>query len=665
MFAVSPAIPLTANNPGSSGGGRVGVRYPSPFFDLAQSYIPQDLHSLFRWCRYYALTYGPIYTYVQKMASYGLTRLVFGKPRGDHSEEIFSANRDRWEGLLENKLDIYPTTQRLGMHYFTYGNGYSSIHFPFRRHLVCPKCRHSQLASEIPKRGYRWKDFHFYGSCPRCKESGKFLVHDLLIRSPNGLRIKLWNPEQVFILNNEATDDRDYYYRPSSDFSSRIRKGERRLLENTPWAFIRAVQKNSLVKFDPTNFFHIKCPSPDGDTRGYGYPPILAGIKDAFHLQLMKRAQEAYLIERAIPFPIVHPVPFRSETPTDPMGLVSLHKLMDNVQEQIERARQDPNYIAMVPVPVGVTSLWGEGRPTILTNEIRAMTEMIVADLGTPLEFYFGGLSWTGSSVSLRMLENQIIGYRQGYRRFTSFIIKQASHYLQWDPLPTDWKPFKMADDIQQRQLLMTMSQMNKIGDHQLLEQFDLDADEEYGSIQISARRQGEILKLQTLAQAEAQIEAQKLQQRAASAMPGMPGMPGTAGAPPGVPQGEEPQGGGMEAPVQGEENILSYAAEIVQRLQGQPPEVIQQVLEELYQRMPPLAQVVEQLLASGSQQASQEEIPYGASQGGSQGGQWEQGGGQGGGQGGAVQFPYSQEGMMQPLPEQRPPRRSAGLSVI
>lgn len=33
-----------------------GVNYPSPFFDIAHTYLPVTVKQLFRWCRYYFLT---------------------------------------------------------------------------------------------------------------------------------------------------------------------------------------------------------------------------------------------------------------------------------------------------------------------------------------------------------------------------------------------------------------------------------------------------------------------------------------------------------------------------------------------------------------------------------------------------------------------------------
>ena len=40
----------------ADGMGRSGVRYPSPFFDLGQTYLPPDQKKLLHWCRFYYLT---------------------------------------------------------------------------------------------------------------------------------------------------------------------------------------------------------------------------------------------------------------------------------------------------------------------------------------------------------------------------------------------------------------------------------------------------------------------------------------------------------------------------------------------------------------------------------------------------------------------------------
>ena len=45
----------------------------------------------------------------------------------------------------------------------------------------------------------------------------------------------------------------------------------------------------------------------------------------------------------------------------------------------------------------------------LLTPELNYLTQTIVGGMGIPQEFLFGGLNFTGSSISLRTLRNNFI----------------------------------------------------------------------------------------------------------------------------------------------------------------------------------------------------------------------------------------------------------------
>jgi len=653
---------------------RAGVRYPSPFFDLSQVYLPANMRSMFRWCRYYAMTYGPAYAFVTKMSSYALTELVWGSSQAvDKVEQRVQENlKERWESTLVDQLHLYEKYYIGGLHYWTYGNWYMSVEFPFDRYLRCPHCKRQKLARKFPTRkrgGYSWRDYKFVGVCPYCERHATFIVHDVLIRSPRGIRIKLWNPEQVIPVGNEATDRVTYYYQPDSMLLRAIRRGDRDTLETTPWAFIKAAKKNGLVKFRRGSLLHIKAPSPDGRQQFLGHSPMTAALKDIFHVQLMKRAQEANCVERTIPLSMVHPLPISGDSNMNPYYSANIQDLIGHTKEEIAKARRDPNYVPVVPLPLGVTPIWGDGKNLLLIQEIRGWTELIAADLAVPAEFIFGGLQWSGSNVSLRMLENQILTFRNGYARATDFIVNAIGRFMQWPTIPHRWTPFKMADDIQLKQHMIMLSQMNKISDETLLSHFGRSAGEERDGIMQSAKYmndiQSEQMREQMRVQNEAMMQQQAAQQQMMGAPPGAEGMPPEGMPPEGMP-GEMPPGEmppeappGEGAPP--EQSMEEFAYQVAQELAASPPDVVERVLGQISEQNPDLAQYIAQLVGQFQQGAQQQQPaapppqpmqPLPGPQAGPQGpmlpGQAQQ-----------------QRSMMQPLPEQRPPQRGPGAGVM
>jgi len=657
----------------SRGRGRIGINYPNPFFDLSQIYLPQNMRSLFKWCRYYALTYGPIFAFVTKMASYALTRLVWGSDaKADPARKTDQNLPTKWQEFFEDTLHIYKACYRGGLHYWTYGNWYLSVHYPFDRWLTCPKCRHEQQAKKFPKKGYRWHSYKFHGRCPSCESDVAFKVKDVPIRSAKRIKIKIWNPERVYPVVNEATDDVEYYYKPTESLLKRIRRGDRKVIETTPWPFIQAARKDGMVKFNNKNFLHISAPSPDGNETGMGHPPILAAIKDIFHLQLMKRAQEANAVERCVPLTVVHPLPMGDRS-INPLQTANLTNLLDFLKDEVAQTRKDPNYIPFSPLPVGTSHIWGEGKNLLLVPEIRGWTEIIAADLAVPIEFMFGGMQWSGSNVSLRMLENQILTFTAGYRQVTRFVSRATSRFLHWPECPHDWTPFKMADDIQLKQHMLMLSQMNKIGDSTLLSHFGKNPSDEKMDIEASMQQANKISREQLRVQSEAQIEAMEMQQTAQMQMQmqGMSGLSAEAGAEQQV--GAPGMGGmgGAEAgvvPVEGEESQEEFAYRMAQQLATQPDQVVQQALQSVAEQSPELAQYIMQLIQqirAESQQQPQQDFQAQQPQVGgfnqaslyNEPNPPEQ----------QLQQQYSMasQQMMQPLPQARAPHRSPASAAI
>lgn len=677
-------------SPLSSSRSRTPLRYPSPFFDLAQHYLPQNPRSLFRFARYYAMVHGPVAAFVSKMSAYGITRLVWGgesvgetrdsKQEGDLSQ--------KWKNFFEKDLKIYRKCLQYGIYYWTYGNAYASIMFKFDRWLGCQRCGYRQLARKFPskrrnkhggkKKGepYKWRKYHFEGVCPRCGHRGRFSVHDVYRRSPKAISIKLWNPERVYVLDNEVTDETEYYYKPSPSFARRVARGDREIIEKTPLPFIQAVKKRGYVRLSNRNLIHLKCPSPNGNNQSLGVPPILAALKDAFHLQLLKRAQEANAIERTIPLDVIHPLPMGDRL-MNPNTSVNLEEWIDHTREEIKKARQDPNYVPVAPMPIGSSHIWGEGKHMLMVQEIRAMTELVAVDLGVPIEFLFGGLSFTGSSVSLRMLENQILPYIGGYQDLATFAKDITARFLQWEKVPHSWTPFKMADDIQLKQHAIMMSQMNKIGDKTLLAQFDWNPQDEYADVQFSAQQQGEAQKLLMIEQAKAQAESMRIQQRVQMELQeemqptGPVGEMAQTGASP--PAGGSPQPGMQQEQLQQavpqQESLMDMAARMAQQLAGQPDDVVQQALNEMAQQSPDFAQyvaeLVNQLRAQMQQQQTAQQQTAQQQPADVVGGTAQPEALPSPEQQMRQQMMQQQRSMMAPMPQQNPPRRGAASAVI
>ena len=258
-----------------------------------------------------------------------------------------------------------------------------------------------------------------------------------------------------------------------------------------------------------------------------------------------------------------------------------------------------------------------------------------------PLEFIKGGMSYAGTNVSMRMLENQFLGYILRHKELCRWVMKEVAAYMEWPEVGIRFKPFKMADDIQRKAYLFQLNQAQKISDTTLLADADLNQREEDEIMLKETDKRLESTKKQQLAMAEvqaesqvimakAQVKAQQVMQEAQQA----PTAPGEPGGPQGAlpPVGAQPTGGGApppgastsqlnmghdmgmhQSPEAGGQpqmgvDINTTAQQIAEQLMQLPPQDQQMALQTLEAQSPELAQLVQQYLAQ--MQPSTEDQP-------------------------------------------------------
>jgi len=294
-----------------------------------------------------------------------------------------------------------------------------------------------------------------------------------------------------------------------------------------------------------------------------------------------------------------------------------------------------------------------------------------------------GGLSYAGTNVSMRMLENMFIGYLQRQRDLARFIMRQVSSYLGWPMANIRFKPFKMADDLQRKAFNFQLNAAGKISDTSLLADCDMSQEDENMIMIREADTRFEATKKQQLAMATVQGEAQlimmKYQARAqqeaqtaaaAGQAPGEPGgvegaaaAGGTPTADPSMQAGAAPQPANTNGGASPQDFLQQIGSQLSggQRMAGAgggqvrqnidlpslammqartiatlPKQQQEQAITNLGFQSPELADLVRQYLAQLSP---------------------------GGGKGTEGQGSGSVAGVdTRPMPEQRPPRRAAGM---
>ena len=657
------------------GGMMQGMAYPSPFFDIAHTYLPATVKQMFRWTRYYFLTHGLINATVFKLAEYPVTDIIV-----DHTAPAVAA---QWTDFFQENLHYRAFQIELGLDFFVYGNGFVTLSYPFKKYLTCTACNFCQPATDVQNH-WTFTSNQFRLTCPQCGCTSPARVNDIYLKNPSGIRLMRWNPEDIEIEYNDITGEYTYFYTIPTTVKADIQLGKKSVVSTLPQLYIEATRQQKGVVFGKDKIFHLRRPTLSGRDRGWGIPLMLPILKDVFYMQVMKKAQEAILLEHIVPLRVIFPQ--AGSGTSDPYTTINLLEWREHISQEIAQWRLDNNYIPILPMPIGNQTIGGDGRALLLTGEMEQNAQQIMMGMGVPREFLQGGLSYAGTNVSMRMLENSFIGYILRHKVLANWVLQEIAAYLDWPTASIRFKPFKMADDIQRKAFLMQLNQAQKVSDTTLLSDSDLDQIVEDANTQREMRSRIAATKAQQVAmaavQGEAQLVSMKMQAKAQKAMEaiqqqqtppqGAPGGPeildqGTPGGQPvedrGGPDGEalgDPpmQQQDQQMPQQMPQEMQSPLGAEQQMPAGQAggvdlPTLAYMYAQQIAQMSPDQQQLAIQSVMTQSPEMGQMVLQY-----------LQQMGidltGEGGEEGGADQRAAS-EINMQPLPEQRGPRRAAG----
>jgi len=459
------------------------VQYPSPFFDIASTYMPQTIREMMRWFKYYSVMDDIAASTIRRLAAFPVTKIVFEEPDKD--------KRKLYEELFEDQLGLKSFLVRIGLDYFTFGNAFVSVLYPFKRFLVCmsptkvskdPEDHASKPCgawSDIRRTEYKWKKKWFWGKCKKCgAQETRFEVVDRYLPMRSAIRLKCWDPEQIEILSADECVGEVYYYRPSDQVVKAIERGDRYTLETIPKVFLDAVRMGGAVRLDPRWVYHFKRQArSDTKNSGWGIGVLAGVLKKLFYKQVLLKAQEQLAHQHIVPLWVLYP---STSGDLNPFTDINLGTWRSTVERQIARWRRDPNYIPIMPIPLGFQQIGGDQSEAGIHQQLEAVNKDIIAGMGTLYELVFGGLSYSAASVSVRLAENDFSSYQHDLNRVAQqFIVGNVCRFIGLKPVKTRLQSLKMADDVQQKTALAQLLQFGVVSKRRLLEVYDIDADED------------------------------------------------------------------------------------------------------------------------------------------------------------------------------------------
>lgn len=447
-----------------------GQRYPSPFLNLSDMQLPDSSIEIFKWCKYYYVFDPLISGAINALATFPVTEIQLQNP--DENEKEKSKTTKLYEKVLFRTLNIYKLLIEIGI------------------------------------------DYQLYGNC--------FVMGQLTGRQgeQEWSNITRLDPSKIKIEYNAATGQEDYIW-DVPDNVQRIVRSKQPIeeYEKIPDIIKEAVMKKESVRLNRSKIYHFsRATDSMGSNSVWGVPLITNVLKLLMYRNVLRQAQEAIAREHIVPLRIFYIDRTREVNPNG-----NWQASADDLAERIQRGVLDPNYKIVSPVPVNVINVGGEGRSLLLAPEIEQLQGEILAGMGVPREFIFGGVSYSGSSISLRILENNFITYRLLLVDFLqNFIIKEmAKARGEWnteaddDLLPkVKLADLKMQDDVQQKQMIIQLNAAGKCSNSYLWKTFGIDPEKMQKSIEEEAIAAVELKAKTDQITLEAQLKSMDLQEK-------------------------------------------------------------------------------------------------------------------------------------------------------
>ena len=510
-----------------------GLDYPVRFFNMMHFDMPKSHREILHWCEKFYRSSGFVRDTIDKLSRYPVTPVTC---TGDESD---SNVLERWNDILNNQLNIAERIVTINLHKNTFGNAFVSIIPLFRRYLKCKHCS-SYTVHPIEKMKYTFREFKFFGKCKACEKSGEMLVKDEYKKDAEGdmskqIRVKVWPTRSIHVKTNNVTGDSRITYKLSHHEIKGIRNGDTFYLETMPKDFIDAVRDHGdkagiLLDNDKTMWFKSEDLEDADNDHGMSLPFFFSSWKTLWQIFIHRKAQECIVSDHLLPYRVIYPT--MQSASQDPISMIDLGQWKQSVGGMIQRWYNDPNEIGELPFPVGFQQLGGQGKAMSLNPEIEQLYRMFLIENGIPAELIFGGMSWSGSSVTLRMLENRFL-YDVGQdnvflKRLVAFI---AQHFRIKAPKDVKMTKFKMADDIAKINVYASMNAQKKISNQRFLgilgdgivytEEAKIIESEKPSNTRVliadqvsQAEAAGEGGRVSQLEQVKTQIESQDLMQR-------------------------------------------------------------------------------------------------------------------------------------------------------
>lgn len=448
---------------GTMGPSRTNYGYPDPWSDVASQFMPESVVQSNRHCEYICSSQGEYTSALKRVLSYFVTRAEIS----GCSDEV----RIKYQEFLEDTLGIYKYLHSCGLDFLVYGNSFISLQIPFKRYLSCPTCHLEfplRVVYENPKFKFEWLDFEFNAHCPKCNKTQTWKHIDRRGETKD-IKLKRWSNHEIEILNDDYSDKRRYIWKPPADYKKLITDGKLFHLENAQWEIIEAIRDDQYFEFDDGVILHLyEEPLAGIRAKGFGISRVLSNFRSAYLTQVYKRYNEAIALDYIVPFRVLTPAPGpggQNAEARDPVFNFGMAGFVGRVSKMIKRRRMDPAMWHVLPFPIDYKALGGDAKAFAPKELLDQSIEMLLNNIGIPVELFKGTLQLQTAQPALRLFESNWSFLPYNLNLVLKFVCEKLSKLLQWQPCKAKLESVGLVDDLNKSQAklqLMTGGQLSQ-----------------------------------------------------------------------------------------------------------------------------------------------------------------------------------------------------------
>ncbi len=401
-------------------------------------------------CEFLMFANGTYFRALDRVLSYFITSIELSNCKDDDEKEHIKDILHDPEGL-----DILDDIHTGGLNYMVYGNDFSTLVIPFRRYLSCPQCGLELPLKKVYETAdfkFKWHDFEFHASCPKCKYSGQWKHIDRRRDDIKKMRMRHWSPHDIELLWCPYSDDVDYIWKIPEDTRKTIKDGKLFHLERAPAELIKCVKNNSHMLFEKDVIFHMKENTLAGiRNRGWGISRVLSNFRQAWYVQVLHRYNEAIALDYVIPFRVITPAqgPGSGDIAKDALMNLNMGGYMSQIQNMLKLRRRDPARWNTLPFAVDYKALGGDATQLAPRDLLDQGLEVLLNNVGVPVELYKGSLQIQSAPAALRLFEASWSHLVHNLNGYLAYVIKRLCQVMNWNNVTAKLEKVTHADDLQ------------------------------------------------------------------------------------------------------------------------------------------------------------------------------------------------------------------------